>query len=138
LHFVCELRPSNVTNFVFRACHQNDAARLQAFLLSLLRLAFWVSVLIDELPPQPKSRRSASAAPKTRQAALPGNNFGGQLAAIFAGHRPLHNTLYSGGADAAAILELHSATLDRNAGLTADEFVVGAVVCIEKPLRPSR
>src|SRR5690606_33445267 len=49
-----------------------------------------------------------------------------------AGHGPL-NALYDGRADAAVVFELLSAVVDADAGLSADELVVGAFIRVLEP-----
>ena len=66
---------------------------------------------------------------KLDQPALPGENFGGEFPAVFAGHRPL-DALNDGGDRASVVLELLGAILHADAGTLANVFVVGAFVGI--------
>ena len=66
------------------------------------------------------------------QPALTREHLGGQLAAVFAGHRAL-DALDDGRDRAAVILELLGAVLNADAGALADVFVVGALIGVLKP-----
>src|ERR1700720_4628845 len=66
------------------------------------------------------------------QPGLAGEHLAGQLAAIFASHRPLYS-LDDGRGDASVIFELLGAIPDLDTGAPANVFVVGALVSILEP-----
>ena len=70
--------------------------------------------------------------PSSIELALPLEDLGRQLTAVFASHRPLH-ALHDGRDRAPVILELLGAVLNANACALADVFVVGALVGILEP-----
>ena len=107
--------------------HQDDPVGLQALLLAARELALRLPLLVDQLPPQAEAGRAALPEAELDQPALPCEDLGRQLAAVLAGHRPL-DALDDRGAQAAVVLELLGAVVDRDAGSLADVLVVGALV----------
>ena len=108
-----------------------DAVRLQALLRANSEFALGLPLFVDELSAQPVARQTALPEAKPNQPALAREHLHGELAAVLAGHRPLH-ALDDRRAQAAVVLELLRAVVDDDPGLLADELVVGAFVCVLK------
>ena len=120
----------NSFDLVGRARDQDDAVGLKA-LLSADRRARPSVAAVRRSSCRRKSVAGHPALSKAQsdETALPCEHLDRQLAAVLAGHRPFH-ALDDRGAQAAVVLELLGAVVHRDAGLLADELVVGALVGI--------
>ena len=104
-----------------------DAVGLKALLRANRELALRLSLLVDELSAQAVARQAALPEAEANEPALAREDLHGELAAVLAGHRPLH-ALDDRRAQAAIVLELLRAVVNDDAGLLAEELVVGAFV----------
>ena len=101
-----------------------------------LERSLGLTILIDEHAAQSEPCRTPLAVTHLDELALALEHLGGQLAAVFAGHRPLH-ALDNGGHRTAVILELFGAVLDLNTGALADVLVVRTLIGILEPAPPA-
>ena len=122
--------------FLLGAGDQNHAVGLKALLLAARQLALRIAMLVDQHAAEPVPGRIALAIAQFDETALPGEDFYGKLAAVFASHHPLDG-LQQVRADAAVILELLAAVVDPDPGAGTDVLVTGAFVGVLKPAPPA-
>ena len=121
--------PAHRLDLIDRSRHQDHAIGLDALLLASAEFAFRPATAVDQATPQAISSRTTLAKAELDQAALAGEDLGGELAAVLTGHRTL-DALDDGGDRAAVILKLLGAVLHPDPGTAADVLVVGALVGI--------
>ena len=126
------IRATHDVLFLLRARHKYHAVGLEALLLAAGQFTLRVAVFVDQHPAQAVSSRTALAVAKLNQAALPGEDLHGKLAAVFARHDPLDG-FQQVGTDAAVVFELLAAILHADPGTRTDMLVVGPFISILKP-----
>src|SRR5262245_32297452 len=75
--------------FLVGTGYEDDALKLEAFAFSLCEDGFRLAVLIQQKAPQTVPGRAALPKAERNKSALSGEDFGAELPAVFAGHRPL-------------------------------------------------
>lgn len=114
-------------DLVGRSGNENDTVGLETLALAEPEKGLWTSVLVDKLPAKAIAGRSTLTKAQPDQAALAGEDLGGEFPAVFAGHDSFHAFQERRG-NAAVIVELLGAVVDGNPRAFTDELVVGTLV----------
>ena len=109
-----------------------NSVRLNALVLASPELNLGPATLVDELASKAISGGTALAEAELDKPALPGEDLGRKLPAVFARHRPF-DALDDGRDGTAVVLKLLGTILDADPRTLANVLVVGALVGILKP-----